>query len=187
MKKVILSFAVLVFISASAVAQMHTEYYSNGKKQSEGAYDATTNTVAKVVYASDGTTRPDPSQTKIGKWSYWYDDGKPSAEEHYQGGSTTGIWKTWYPSGVQSSEINYTSSKAVFWYQNGKKQSEGAILSNRVFDGAWTAWFETGVINYEGSYVNGQKHGTWKWYDVSGKLTLIETYANDVLVSSVKQ
>lgn len=65
MKKVILSFAVLVFISASAVAQMHTEYYSNGKKQSEGAYDASANTVTKVVYASDGSTRPDPSQPKL--------------------------------------------------------------------------------------------------------------------------
>ena len=165
---------------------MQTDYYSNGVKKSEGAFVSTSKS-ANVIKASDGSSRPDPSQPKTGKWEYWYDSGAKSAEENYNSGVTSGIWKTWYSAGAQSSEINYSTGKATFWYPNGKKQSEGSMLVNRIFDGSWTFWFDTGVKNGEGNYVSGKKNGVWKWYDASGNLTSTETYNMDVLVDSKKQ
>jgi antitoxin component YwqK of YwqJK toxin-antitoxin module len=184
MKNFFISAAFL--ISTLANAQLQTDYHSNGKKKSEGAFVASTSTSSKVVMASDGSSRPDPSQEKIGKWSYWYDSGKMSAEEYYTAGTTSGIWKTWYPNGVQSSEINYTNQTAVFYHQNGKKQSEGGMLANRVFNGQWTAWHENGQKIYTGTYLNGKKEGVWNWFDANGKQTTKDTYANDVLIDSQK-
>lgn len=178
----------LLMVAGTAVsAQVQTDYYSNGVKRSEGAFAATAAKSNKVVLASDGSSRPDPSQTKTGKWEYWYDSGVKSAEENYTSGSTSGTWKTWYPAGLQSSEINYTTGKATFWYPNGKKQSEGMMLVNRVFDGKWTFWFDSGVKNGEGNYVGGKKDGVWKWYDSTGKQISTETYNMDALIDSQKQ
>ncbi len=184
MKNLFLSTAVL--FSTFVSAQVQTDYYSNGKKKSEGAYLVAATPGAKVVMASDGSSRPDPSQEKVGKWSYWYDSGKLSSEENYTAGTTSGIWKTWYPSGLQSSEINYTNQTAVFWYPTGKKQSEGGMLANRTFNGQWTAWHENGQKSYSGNYLNGKKEGEWNWFDAAGKQTTKDTYSNDVLIDSQK-
>ena len=179
-------FSILFLAGTAATAQIQTEYYSTGKKRCEGAYVPSSGSGTKVIMASDGSSRPDPSQTKTGNWTYWYEAGTKSAEESYAAGNSTGVWKTWYPDGTQSSEINYTAGTAVFWFPNGNKQSEGGILQNRVFNGSWTAWYDNGVKSYDGNYKNGKKDGDWKWYDTSGKQTLVENYSQDVLKDSKK-
>ncbi len=177
--------AVCLFFYFNSNAQVQTEYFSNGKKKSEGEY-SNTNGGASLVYASDGSTRQAPSQTKTGTWNYWFDSGLKSAEESYINGQTSGIWKSWYPDGKASVEINYTTGKASFWYKNGAKQSEGDMLPNRIFSGKWTGWFENGNKSYEGNYKDGKKEGEWNWFDESGKLTHTQNYKQDVLLENQK-
>ena len=183
MRKLI--FIASICIAQLADAQVQTEYYSNGKKKSEGEY-LSSGTGTSVVFASDGSTRQSPVQTKKGSWNYWYDSGIKSSEESYTNGVSSGVWKTWYPDGVKSSEINYASHKATFWYKNGIKQSEGEMLENRVFNGKWTGWQENGVKSYEGNYLNGKKEGDWNWYDSAGKLASKQIFKNDELLDTQK-
>lgn len=178
--------AAALFFTSATFAQVQTDYYANGKKRSEGVYASPSGSNANVIMASDGSSRPDPSQAKQGKWTYWYDTGKVSAEESYTSGTTSGIWKTWYPNGLLSSEINYTAQTAVFWYENGKKHSEGKMLPNRIFDGKWMGWHDNGSKSYEGNYKDGKKEGQWNWFDAKGKQTSSENYSNDVLIDSKK-
>ncbi len=39
-------------------------------------------------------------------------------------------------------------------------------------------FFESGRLNYSGSYKNDVEHGTWTYYWPSGNLKLTETYSN---------
>lgn len=182
MKKSLL--LVFTFSTFVAFAQVQTEYYTNGKKQSEGSY--VNGSSSGVVVASDGSTRPAPNQPKNGAWNYWYDNGAKSAEENYTNGVSSGLWITWYPSGNKSSEINYTSGNAVFWYDNGKKQSEGSMVENRVFNGKWIGWHENGAKSFEGTYNFGKKDGEWFWFDENGKAVSKQIFKNDQLISTLK-
>lgn len=182
MKKAVL--VLFTFSSFLTHAQVQTEYYPNGKKQSEGNY--VNGSSAGVVVASDGSTRQAPNQAKSGVWNYWYESGTKSAEENYTNGVTSGLWRTWYPSGNKSSEINYTSGNATFWYDNGKKQSEGNMVENRTFNGKWIGWHENGAKSFEGTYVFGKKDGEWLWFDENGKAVTKQTFKNDELIATQK-
>jgi len=60
-----------------------------------------------------------------------------------------GVWKTYYKDGVQWSETSFkvglTNGPTKTWYKNGK-------------------------VRFTGFYTDGEKTGTWHWYDDKGEL-----------------
>lgn len=180
--KRILTLALFLCASTWAFAQYnHVEVGLNGNKTAEGQYNAnpginpgddkeTIATKMSVVY-------------KIGTWKYWFENGTLAAEEHYDNnGNPTGIWKTWHNNGMVASEVDKTTGNAVFYHPNGKKAEEGKINNNQQRVGNWQGWFESGNLNYTGSYNSiGQKNGDWKYYDENGTLTTTQKFVNDVL------
>ena len=182
MKKIFV--AILVLTNQFLWAQTQIINYSSGKKQSEGAYFS--NSSASTVAASNGETRVAPTLAKEGKWNYWYESGKMSSEEFYTNGNPSNTWKTWYESGKQSAEINYDLKKAIYYYENGKKQSEGQIADDKSFNGKWIGWFESGIKSYDGNYNKGKKDGDWNWYNEKGKLITKQNYKDDILISTQK-
>lgn len=165
-------------ISVAAFSQQSTiKYWDNGNKKSEGLMiggTAVSSNDSKAVQAQKMQ-----GAVKDGKWSYWFENGKQSGEEYYNKGSQTGTWKTWYDNGNISSEINFEAGTATFWFSNGKKQSEGKMMTGMVRDGKWTGWYENGRINFEGSYKNGKKEGVWVWYNEKGEKTTEQVYQDD--------
>ena len=179
-------FFLIIAISSNLVfAQVHTEYYENGSKRCEGEYLNATKSI-KLTYASDGSSRPDPTLLKTGNWKYWYDNGIQSADEHYnQSGLPDETWKSWYTNGNLSSEINYSTQNAVYFYLSGQKKSEGKILNNSARDGQWLFYNETGILSGDALYKNGLKVGTWHYFDAAtGKEVRSEEYNNDLLIQT---
>lgn len=180
MKRIFFTF-MLGALSVTAFAQQATtEYWANGKKKSEG-----------VILGGEAILPGDSKQVQAqklqnarrdGKWTYWYEDGKISAEEHYQEGVQIGVWKSWYNNGQLSSELDFKDFKATYWFTNGKKQSEGKMYAGFVKDGKWTAWHENGTLNFEGTYKMGKKDGVWTWYNDKGEKVSEQLYRNDELI-----
>jgi uncharacterized protein len=168
-------------ISASALAQQATmEYWPNGNKKSEGIVLG-----AQTILPGDSKeiqAQKLQNARKDGKWTYWFENGKISGEEHYLEGIQTGLWKTWYENGNPESQLDFQSYKATYWFANGQKQSEGKMYVGFVKDGKWTAWHENGKVNFEGSYKMGKKDGLWTWYNEKGEKISEQLYKDDQLV-----
>lgn len=161
-----------------------TEFWPNGKKLSDGQYTSDPgilSTDTKEVSA-DKLSRV----TKIGDWTYWFENGKVSAEEHYNtSGQPTSTWKTWYLNGVQSSNINFQLGAASFWYESGQKSSEGSMAPGMIQTGRWIGWHENGQKNYEGTYDNdGHQIGVWTFWNAQGRKIAEQTYNNGTLIET---
>lgn len=182
------------------------EYFANGKKRSEGAYD---------------------HDLLTGEHRRWDDEGHLLAVNHYRAGFADGVQTTFLPSGQKQSEATFALGKQVGlaqeWYADGTRKSEcryeagdlhglcrkwhanGKIALAGEFErgqlnGKWTVWHENGQVqsvgSYEhglpvgpwsefhangvrsrqGTYVAGKKQGTWTQWDERGTRRLVEEY-----------
>jgi antitoxin component YwqK of YwqJK toxin-antitoxin module len=158
--------------------QAYTETWPNGQKQCEGFY----NTAVNISENDSKEVRAQKlaNAIRVGKWTYWHDNGQLLAEQYYNNGTMTGTWKSWYKDGKQEFVIDFATGNSTFWFTNGNKFEEGKMLPGMIKDGKWTGYYESGKKNFEGSYKNGQKDGLWNWYDESGKIYFIEKWNNGV-------
>jgi len=65
----------------------------------------------------------------------------------------------------------------VFYYENGKKSSEG-FLRNGKPDGYWRTWYPSGVLRSEGNRMFYQLDGLWLFFDEQGDTLQKINYAN---------
>jgi antitoxin component YwqK of YwqJK toxin-antitoxin module len=180
MKK-LLTLIIMLCVSAMAYAQYsHVVVGPNGNKTEEGLYNADPGILPSD--SKDIIANKMAAVHKIGTWKYWFDNGQMSAEEHYDNsGLAIGEWKSWDSNGQLVSDWNRTSGAVTFYHPNGKKAEEGTIDINSNRTGNWTGWYDSGNINYTGSYnAAGQKIGSWKFYDQAGNVYETETYVNGV-------
>ncbi len=187
--KLLYSTTILLLISGFSFAQqVKTEFYENGTKKSEGVLLGADNDSPQDIEKQSKDVRYQKSINafKDGKWTYWFENGQLSAEQYYNKGEMTGVWKSWYKDGKLGSEVNLTKGTAMYWYANGNKSSEGKMSTGMHHEGNWTGWYENGNKNYEGAYINGQKEGTWKWYNEKGEKLQEEVYKAGALISSKK-
>jgi antitoxin component YwqK of YwqJK toxin-antitoxin module len=105
-------------LAATGGGEKTVERYDHGQKKSEG------------YLLDDGT--------KVGLWTFWYENGQKESEGSYKNWEKEGIW--------------------TFWYENGQKRSEGSA-KNRKKEGLWTYWHEKGDLDfqYSGIYKTGRK------------------------------
>jgi antitoxin component YwqK of YwqJK toxin-antitoxin module len=174
----ILSLSLLLSGSFSAQT-VKTEKWKNGKDKSSGAYKYD---VPVSANASKSDLAKISSQlVKVGAWKYWFESGQLQAEENYTDGLRTGMQKSWYANGKPESVVDLNAKTAVYWYDNGQKQSEGPVLNTGAPTGRWTAWHSNGQKNSEGLYnAAGNKEGNWQFWDANGQLIANQTYKNGV-------
>ncbi|MCC6252789.1 MAG: hypothetical protein IT238_10040 [Bacteroidia bacterium] len=185
MKKII-TILLLAMIGNVSFAQVKTTYYPSGKKQSEGVL---LNADASVL-SSDFEKLPKEEQfnkmkncPKDGKWTMWYEDGKVFSEQYYKNGAFVGIWKTYNTDGSVSNVIDFEKGKASYFHPNGKLQSEGKITKEMAQVGHWVLYYDNGMKNAEGNYINGKKDGAWVWYNMKGEKTDEQVYKDGSIVS----
>jgi TonB family protein len=70
----------------------------------------------------------------------------------------------------------------TLFYPDGKKQNFFECTAN-IKSGKYEFWYPTGQINLTGSYLNDQKEGEFKLFDVSGNLLRSGVYQNGKLIS----
>jgi antitoxin component YwqK of YwqJK toxin-antitoxin module len=140
---------------------------------------------------------------KEGKWTYYFNDGKISAIEHFKGGMLDGTVEYFYPGGNRQGIENWRNGmmedSATYWHQNGKVDKRGKYEQGQ-YAGEWRHYFENGkperIVNYvgglpegstkafyesgglmqDGFYKQGKEDGEWKFYNEKGDLEFIAIY-----------
>lgn len=96
-------------------------------------------------------------RNRVGKWVYYFSDGKLFSEEEYSNGKLSGVVKNYYRNGKLTEETNY---------ENGQKNGLSKIFT------------DAGVLIEEVYYVNGKLDGEGKYYDLKGGLKEKGMYKN---------
>ncbi|WP_193703513.1 toxin-antitoxin system YwqK family antitoxin [Tenacibaculum finnmarkense] len=131
------------YVNGTATVKFYTEF---GKLKSQG----------KMI-----------GKKRVGKWVYYFLNGKPVSQENYKDGKLDGIFKNYYPNGNLTQELHYLKGK-----KNGisKTFTDSAILIeetlyvNGKLEGKATYYDLKGGIKEEGMYKNGKRVGKWEFY-----------------------
>ncbi len=104
--------------------------------------------------------------------SYW-PNGNIQQRGFYQDGCLVGLNEKWYENGVKESEskceienIRLFSSKCSiinYWTPDDKQ-----LIINGT--GVYLSYYDNGILQVQGTYLNGERNGKWLWYYRDGSL-----------------
>jgi antitoxin component YwqK of YwqJK toxin-antitoxin module len=169
---------------------LFTEYYSNGKKKSEGSF---------------------VNGVKVGSHTEWFENGQKEKMQSFDNGIPSGDYMGWNIKGNLIKKISYESGKIkdgyysiydengtqikvvtydneyitneiynngkyISYYENGNIKSEGLIADNGN-QGLYIEFWENGQKKAEGNYDNGQKIGQWVSWDQNGAKRAEKNYS----------
>ncbi|MEO8067462.1 MAG: hypothetical protein ABI599_07215 [Flavobacteriales bacterium] len=148
-----------------------TWYFANGKKEIEGS---------TVNGEKDGT------------WFYWNEDGSMQLQMLFAKGELVkakkenGVFKDYYDDEQLKEEMTWKNGALngpfTEWYDNGKwVETPMAPTAEGIFAGDLQRELKGQTKKREGTYVNGNLHGSVKVYDELGTLLRIEEYADGTL------
>ena len=119
----------------------------------------------------------------------YYQSGKKSADFYYYYGVRTGAYELFYPNGQTYLKYNRIGLEynGIFTenYQNGKPNKVKTYYYGQLH-GASKSYYENGNIKSDEFYNCNMLHGTAKYYDSTGKLTITRQYFYGVLISETK-
>lgn len=152
------------------------EYYSNGKLKEENNYKDFKLNGNQFLYTKDGVLLKNELYTNdvLEKKETFFDNGRPSEVYNYKNGKLHGLCIDYKRSGAKSYEGVYRNG-----YQSGvfKKYigSNGWLYYETTYEddianGPHKTYYESKLVEKEGNYLNGSKHGIWKYYNTAGKL-----------------
>lgn len=113
----------------------------------------------------------------------WYDvNGNIMMIETYKNGIINGEQITYFPNTKVRSIITYKDRKIteIEWYSKTGKTLFKEKYKNGT--GNWKTYWENGVLQEEGYYVNFLKDGRWIKYTKDGKIDEIKIYKNNRLI-----
>ncbi len=108
-------------------------------------------------------------------------------------GLKQGMWKTFYPSGVVKNEVNFSDDKMNGYF---KEYSSNGSLSNttKYINGVLqtnapelakldvkTAYYETGIVKFTGTYRDGVAEGIHREFSPEGKVIAAKVYVDGYL------
>lgn len=96
--------------------------------------------------------------------------------------SMTDIKGKTYFYAIESYKDSKKNGVCVYYYPNGKKQSE-IMYKDDTLNGVAKFYRAFGVIQYEESFVNGQTHGYKRYYNMSGELAEEQEYTKGLATS----
>ncbi len=96
---------------------------------------------------------------KVGRWTYWYDNGFKREELFFKDGKKEGTWTFWSRDGKKWKQQHYKNDVLdglwITWHSNGKKSMERSYVNGRL-DGKFTQWNKHGEIIQESWYKDGK-------------------------------
>jgi antitoxin component YwqK of YwqJK toxin-antitoxin module len=119
-----------------------------------------------------------------GRARIYYDGGILQEDSWYKNGLRDSV-AVWYDTKTQKiAENHYREGRlegpALTFYASGQVKSEKYYLSDNL-NGPIKEFFEDGTVQMTGLYENGQKHGTWQYFDPQGKPVRSEKYVKGAL------
>lgn len=128
--------------------------YLNGESNGEELFLSPENVVLRKGMYSNGY--------KVGKWQWFYKDGKLSEEANYINGDIHGI--------------------NTEYYANGKPLYIGNYMYGNA-QGEFRRFHENGKVQLEGTHFDDQRHGKVTSYSPDGSILLIREYNRGVITS----
>jgi antitoxin component YwqK of YwqJK toxin-antitoxin module len=134
---------------------------------------------------------------KVGKWTWWYENGQIKQEGIFKAGKFNGKWTFWYANGQTKLEGIYKDDErngwVKLWHKNGQISEEGlyedgSLLAKKVYkyfengqikskqnflnrklNGKTTFWYENGQKLLEGNYKDFNPEGIWIFWNKNGQ------------------
>ncbi|MDM1047898.1 toxin-antitoxin system YwqK family antitoxin [Sphingobacterium hotanense] len=170
--KAILLGALLLLLAFVSIAQNKefTEYYDSGMLKTSGFKT--------------------PSGQNAGKWTHYFENGKPYIIRSYINGKIEGEAYTYYENGNLKSIVNMKNGVAEGQiktnYESGKLRSITNIKDGKM-QGEGRIYTENGKLKAIAHYLDDMQHGELKTYYQNGNVEWIMQYVNDLIEGEAKQ
>ncbi|MEX2594769.1 MAG: hypothetical protein WD426_18525 [Anditalea sp.] len=86
-----------------------------------------------------------------------------------------------YTNGQKSQEL--IGDNLTYFFKNGKVKAEGSFVQGEM-EGEWKFFRETGQLWQVGNFKNGRKNSSWIRYDKNDRLEYQETFKDGKIVKS---
>lgn len=130
----------------------YTEFYHDGKVQSEG---------------------PKMGAVPVGHWRIFNEDALLYSEGDFENGKKTGEWKYYHTNGIVAVAGSYHNNEKVgvwtYYFKDGSVSSVGNFKGD-LKEGNWKAMHDNGTLKSEVTFVNGA--GEYKEYSSAGSLLI---------------
>jgi len=170
------------FMEGRPVGEM-LRYYENGALRARMIFE--TGGKRSYVYLFYNSSKPSAEgwyvdQVKDSVWTYYSEfDGSVRFREPYLDGKLHGLIRSYYPGGEISEEVEWKQNvKEGAWkqyYINGVPRLSGHF-KNGLLQGSYEVYFSDNTIKIRGSYLENKSHGTWRFYDETGKEVYVLEY-----------
>lgn len=153
--------------------RMRNTFSNDGKQCSHEAYDEAGKLVATGSFVQ---------HNRNGEWKFYTEAGKLIKIANYRMGTKEGIHVIFTQDGdtaeVCSWKDNHRDGR--WWKRIGRKGHIEGTFRKGGLDGRVAEYDEQGAIVSEGNYANGNKHGSYRYYE-GGRMTVDETWERGIL------
>ncbi|MBI9042471.1 toxin-antitoxin system YwqK family antitoxin [Lutibacter sp.] len=125
-----------------------------------------------VYYKEDGIKESEgkmKGKNRIGKWLYYYPDGKIlMIEENYEDGVLNGNYTSYFKNSKLSEQLTYKNGKLngnIKRFADNGTLLEDLNYVNDVLNGPANYYNVDGKLIYTGVYENDERVGDWKYYN----------------------
>jgi antitoxin component YwqK of YwqJK toxin-antitoxin module/tetratricopeptide (TPR) repeat protein len=182
-------------------------YYKSGELESITTHDNNEDKSYYQYFLMNGQLKTQgwfKEGSKHGEWHYYYNDGTIEAINFFHKGDVFGTQYYYNVDGTMDNQIDYTfdlliserrynnkgeiyntydyrpstaSYKIESTYQNGNKKSETNYINGEKH-GPYKYYSFYGNVTVDGTYHNNEMSGNWKWYYKNGELKSEDSYVN---------
>jgi antitoxin component YwqK of YwqJK toxin-antitoxin module len=156
------------------------DYYPNGKISGEVMYRWGRQQGPWSGYYENGTTSQKgfyKADLSDGSWEFFYPNGQLSHSGQFKNGEQTGRWILLTDKGTKRAELEHVGEafpKIINAWDNT------GVNSVKSGNGAYTDYYENGVVSEVGNVRQGYRDGVWRKYSTSGKLLEEGDYRNNI-------
>ena len=164
------------FESGAAESEMN---YKNSEPHGTATYFTSLGVPNYVVEYKEGVLD--------GEFIEYYPNQQIAEKAQFEEDSRTGLAYEYFMNGNKKAETNYKegqgNGKYTTWYPNGTIKEDGEYKNGAII-GKFTEYYPNGSISYVANYdESGKENGTYKEYDLSGKLNVELTYRKGEMIA----
>jgi len=157
------------------------EFYETGELKASGKYLNGNKIGPWKYYYANGKIEQTGTYLKNekpdGEWTWYFENGNVLRSETYSNGLENGIMTEYSDSGTVITKGEYVDGlEEGFWtYQIGDTKMEGSYKEGRR-TGTWKYWYDNGNLNFVGNYLDDNPDGKHTYYWDNGKIKEEGTY-----------
>lgn len=202
MKQHIAPFLILIFLLAGLLVQAQdiTFYdwnfnktdaadarYFSIVKQTDSGYLRRDYYMKKEILQMTGLYKDSSFKIKTGTFMYFHPNKNLSSIGEFRNNKRAGLWLRYYSDGGLADSTVYTENGdpigiSLHYHRNGYLADSSITLEDG--SGVRIGWFNNGSPSHAGRLsAGGKKNGKWNYFHMNGKLSAVEVYENDELIS----